>query len=655
MRYTIFKRGGYSQGVIGSTGGEVAGKVILSRNPIGANEASTKNYVDVKFNTLPVGSFTSGIINAGRVPEFAGDIVKLEGNANTTIKTTTVSAGMYPKVTVNIKGQITGGATLVEGDIPVLPWSKIATGKPTTIGGYGISDCLSTSGGVITGSLKVSEVTSNAKCLVNKSYMDSYATGGGGSAVSVGGVIYRNSPTTPTGFLKCNGGLISKTIYPALYSVIGDQYTSGFIKGFGKPWINQCGMNASGSNYGTTKISLPNLPLAGQPRMVSTNTKLYLVYPNALYVSNKDSTGLPTTWLRLRFTGGTPDVIKDAVIKDNYMYILTHDRIRGYNLSNPETVDSWSLLNFVTTGIVTQLTNIFVAKGKVFASNGYRYSIYNVSSDGSLTLFKNFTLTLPNWSQLQINVDGNNGNIYYTKQVSFIVKDTNKVTVVILPIVERQKEVYGNITLNYSGSLIVTYTAEIDGNFNFTNITTPEVKLTTGSFSSYPEISNYNGQLFYTNRDLALEMIVSNDAIYYIGGGRITEHYWTAGSPVSYGDYVEQDRYILRSTIDALGVVSAPALLNSSGGFYYSTGCISNRRLLIVGGMETGTQYPVSPNVAGGIASLSLTGTAENTSIPILDYDNFITGDGVSFVDSNFFYLPNVVSNIPETYVFIKY
>ena len=141
---------------------------------------------------------------------------------------------MYPKVTVNIKGQITGGATLVETDIPVLPWSKIATGKPTTIGGYGISDCLSTSGGVITGSLKVSEVTSDVKCLVTKSYMDSYSTGGAG--VSAGGVIYRNSPITPTGFLKCNGSAISKTTYAALYSVVGDQFNYSVHPGSGKPW-----------------------------------------------------------------------------------------------------------------------------------------------------------------------------------------------------------------------------------------------------------------------------------------------------------------------------------------------------------------------------------------------------------------------------------
>lgn len=48
-------------------------------------------------------------------------------------------AGTYPKVTVNAKGVVTGGAALVAGDIPSLDWSKINSGKPTTLGGYGVA------------------------------------------------------------------------------------------------------------------------------------------------------------------------------------------------------------------------------------------------------------------------------------------------------------------------------------------------------------------------------------------------------------------------------------------------------------------------------------------------------------------------------------
>ena len=50
-----------------------------------------------------------------------------------------VVAGTYPKVTVDAKGRVTGGSSLSASDIPSLDWSKITTGKPTTVSGYGIT------------------------------------------------------------------------------------------------------------------------------------------------------------------------------------------------------------------------------------------------------------------------------------------------------------------------------------------------------------------------------------------------------------------------------------------------------------------------------------------------------------------------------------
>lgn len=50
-------------------------------------------------------------------------------------------AGTYPKVTVNAKGVVTAGAPLVPTDIPNLDWSKITSGQPTTLAGYGVVLC----------------------------------------------------------------------------------------------------------------------------------------------------------------------------------------------------------------------------------------------------------------------------------------------------------------------------------------------------------------------------------------------------------------------------------------------------------------------------------------------------------------------------------
>ncbi|HEO1637216.1 TPA: phage tail protein [Pseudomonas aeruginosa] len=53
-----------------------------------------------------------------------------------------VVPGAYPKVTINAKGLVTAGAPLSAADIPNLDWSKIHSGKPTTLAGYGITDAL---------------------------------------------------------------------------------------------------------------------------------------------------------------------------------------------------------------------------------------------------------------------------------------------------------------------------------------------------------------------------------------------------------------------------------------------------------------------------------------------------------------------------------
>ena len=65
------------------------------------------------------------------------------GSGTTTISLTlanVVTAGTATKVTYDDKGRVTAGASLAASDIPNLDWSKITSGKPTTLSGYGITD-----------------------------------------------------------------------------------------------------------------------------------------------------------------------------------------------------------------------------------------------------------------------------------------------------------------------------------------------------------------------------------------------------------------------------------------------------------------------------------------------------------------------------------
>ncbi|MNM98992.1 hypothetical protein D3C81_1115400 [compost metagenome] len=78
----------------------------------------------------------------------ASGSASFDGTANVNISVVLadsgIAAGSYPKVTVNAKGLVIGSAALVPADIPSLNWSKITSGKPTTLGGYGITDAYTT-------------------------------------------------------------------------------------------------------------------------------------------------------------------------------------------------------------------------------------------------------------------------------------------------------------------------------------------------------------------------------------------------------------------------------------------------------------------------------------------------------------------------------
>ena len=58
--------------------------------------------------------------------------------------------GTYYQVTIDQKGRVVSGkSNLDASDIPDLDWSKITTGKPTTLQGFGIVDAVRNAGGII--------------------------------------------------------------------------------------------------------------------------------------------------------------------------------------------------------------------------------------------------------------------------------------------------------------------------------------------------------------------------------------------------------------------------------------------------------------------------------------------------------------------------
>ena len=95
----------------------------------------------------------------------------------TTLANSGVEAGTYPKITVDNKGRVTSGTTLVASDIPNLDWTKIISGKPTTLSGYGITNALALTGGILTGALTLNADPTNALHAATKQYVDNLVQG----------------------------------------------------------------------------------------------------------------------------------------------------------------------------------------------------------------------------------------------------------------------------------------------------------------------------------------------------------------------------------------------------------------------------------------------------------------------------------------------
>lgn len=73
-----------------------------------------------------------------------------DGSADVSIAITLADNGVipgeYPKLVINAKGLVIGGGGLLASDVPALDWSKITTGKPATLDGYGIADAYNKTG-----------------------------------------------------------------------------------------------------------------------------------------------------------------------------------------------------------------------------------------------------------------------------------------------------------------------------------------------------------------------------------------------------------------------------------------------------------------------------------------------------------------------------
>lgn len=361
MRFRAYTNGGYGFKGIDAAGGTMTLPLKLLQYPTGPMDAVSRSYVETEVSSLDASAVT-GVFDPARLPAFTGTDIQSLGGGVFTLTPTGVVPGAYGKVNVNSKGRITGGSNLAAEDVPPLTWGKLV-GTPTTLEGYGITDVVSLSGGVMTGPLNITPAPTQGNHLANKAYVDNKIGTSGGTVFVTGDIVYKTVFGTPDGYLRCNGGELSKTTYAALYSIIGDKYnTPGYYPGFGKPWERQYDINSTQNGDITGWIQGTSIPSGlSRHRAIATKNRAYLL---GGYIN-----------------GTATDKIYTAVI-------------------NPDgTLGVWVLAPVVMPVTGTP-QGVFVAKGYLYFYNGSTDLYYRTVINADGTLSGNW-LTSPIWFTAQ--------------------------------------------------------------------------------------------------------------------------------------------------------------------------------------------------------------------------------------------------------------
>lgn len=400
--------------------------LILHADPILPSHAATKQYVDNKRNSVSASAFTTGTISVARMPALTGDVSSVAGSGIISLNANGVASGTYSKVTVDGTGRVTAGGTLAATDIATVSWAKITSGKPTTAVGYGITNLISLSGGTVSGNISSTATPSASLHAVTKSYVDNAITGVVSASLSVGDVIRKTATAAPSGFLRCNGGVVSRTTYASLFSIVGTIYNkAGSNTGAGKPWVMQYDFNKSIS----TDITGWNSPIAlpdavSNAQVIVTSSRVYLLggFTNiggssTVYTAIILADGTLGTWST---TTSLPATVYDsqAIVIKNRVYLLggfvngTHSSAVYTASVNPDgTIGTWTIAPSLPVTVTN--TQAIVTSSRVYLLGGIIDGQTQRSNSDVLSSAILPDGTLGTW-QIGLNQGGNSNSQAFT-------------------------------------------------------------------------------------------------------------------------------------------------------------------------------------------------------------------------------------------------
>ncbi|HCK4551943.1 TPA: phage tail protein [Pseudomonas aeruginosa] len=384
-------------------------------NKQGEQLACRTAWLKVQVDGLVTGSIVAGKaarLSAVRTLSITGagtGSAAFDGSANAAIALTLansgVSAGTYSKVTVNAKGLVTAGAALVASDIPALDWSKITTGRPTTLGGYGITDALAksdavtsptpnklllmNSAGQLPASITGNAATASKWAIARTLSISGDATGSGtldGSANASITVTLANTGVADGTYTKVRvnpkGLVIGATTLTTddIPSLDASKITSGMFADARLPWYAQ-GLCTSAPN--TTDPNTTNIPLILTNHENGPIPGQYFYIQTMMYNQRNGNAGQ----IAVRYAANAEMYVR-------YMYDVGNKRgvwsawkrcdVGGSFAKEPDSSigDAFDLNTLESSGWWYQTANGYAASGANYPiAKAGRLMVYRVSSD----------------------------------------------------------------------------------------------------------------------------------------------------------------------------------------------------------------------------------------------------------------------------------
>lgn len=187
------------------------------------------------------------------------------GNPVVALANSGVEPGSYGMLVVDAMGRATGGRQMTAADVPALDWSKIASGKPKTMAGYGISDAYSKT----EIDNRLNGKADKAKTLSGYGIADGATKGELLIAAPPGEIAFFAMNAAPAGWLVASGAAVSRATYAALFAAIGTSFGAGdgsktfnlpdlrgqFVRG----WSGPTGLIDPGRPFGSVQTDMIKL------------------------------------------------------------------------------------------------------------------------------------------------------------------------------------------------------------------------------------------------------------------------------------------------------------------------------------------------------------------------------------------------------------